>query len=320
MIHKAFILGAGLGTRLRPLTSLRPKPLVPLFNRPIVEYAMDRALALGIQDIAINTHHLAEVWEEFYPTGTGAVYAGVNGVPSRPSGYREAALSFFNEPELLETGGGIANLGNWIGDEDDVLIYNGDIFCSIPLEPLIAQHTQGDYEATLVLRSSGPATHIAIDGERIVDIHNKLDRAVGTHQFTGIYAIKGRLLKRLKPNEKESVIRAFLDLAAEGGLGAVVVDEGEWVDLGDPQSYMAAHASPQMRPAGVPMVHPDAQVADDATVTESWVGAGAVVHSGASLTGTVMWSNTTVAAGASASEAIIINGLPKGATVEGEAV
>ena len=304
---KAFILGAGLGTRLRPLTNVRPKPLVPLFHRPMMQYALDRALALGISEVAINTHHLAEVWEEFFPSTEGQTYQGGNGVPSRSSQYGDAHLSLFHEPELLETGGGIANIADWIG-ESDVLVYNGDIYCSIPLEPLLELHAQGDYEATLVLRSAGPAQHIAIEGTQVVDIHHKLGQAEGTHQFTGIYCISPQILQRLETNKKESIIRAFLDLAQEGKLGAVVIDEGEWFDLGTREMYLEAHRSESMRPEGV--------VQSSVPATQSWVAEDVTVGENVTIEGSIIWPGVTIGAEARIVDSIIFSDVPAGSVCQ----
>ena len=79
-MRKAFLLGAGLGTRLKPLTDSLPKPLIPYANRPLITHVMDHCIAAGITDFAINTHHLAEAWHAAFPDGT----------------YRGASLTFFH--------------------------------------------------------------------------------------------------------------------------------------------------------------------------------------------------------------------------------
>ena len=120
MITQAFILGAGLGTRLRPLTDALPKPLVPLFHKPLAEWAVEACEAVGCKRFAINTHHLPEKWQGF----------GVN-----------RDVKFFHEPILLETGGGLKNIENWI-EGGNLLIHNGDVFASINLitEATILHH------------------------------------------------------------------------------------------------------------------------------------------------------------------------------------
>ena len=152
-ITKAFLLGAGLGTRLRPLTEALPKPLIPVFHRPLIHHALDHCLAAGIKEFAINTHHLPESWPATFPDST----------------YRDAPLSFFHEDVLLETGGGIKNIDPWIGDEV-LLVYNGDILTDLPLETLLATHAASGNKATLALRSEGPNCNVAVDGDRVVDL------------------------------------------------------------------------------------------------------------------------------------------------------
>src|SRR5204862_3628844 len=89
-IKQAFVLGAGLGTRLRPLTDDLPKPLVPIFHKPLITFALDHLVDIGIRKILINTHRLPEAFAKAFPENS---YAG-------------ASLTFVHEPVLLETGGG----------------------------------------------------------------------------------------------------------------------------------------------------------------------------------------------------------------------
>ena len=94
LITQAFVLGAGLGKRLRPLTDDLPKPLIPIFQKPLITFALDHLCGLGVESFIINTHHLAAQFNRLFPDGS---YAG------RP-------LSLVHEPDLLGTGGGIKNV------------------------------------------------------------------------------------------------------------------------------------------------------------------------------------------------------------------
>lgn len=85
-MKKAFLLGAGLGTRLRPLTDTAPKPLVPVFHRPLAMHVLDHLASAGITEVAVNTHHLADSWRETFPDGR----------------YRNLELTFFHEPIYLK--------------------------------------------------------------------------------------------------------------------------------------------------------------------------------------------------------------------------
>jgi mannose-1-phosphate guanylyltransferase len=219
VIRKAFLLGAGLGTRLRPLTDLLPKPLVPLFHKPLIEWAMESCLAAGISDFAINTHHLPDKWT-FAESEDPSLLAG-NGFFPKAGNWKNAPIRLFHEPVLLETGGGVKNIEPWAAGES-VLVHNGDIYSSLPLDRLIAAHEASDCPVTLALRSQGDATHIALQGDRVIDIRAKLGIAEGTHVFTGIYCFDPELFDFLPPGEKASVIPAFLELAKQGsGLAPV---------------------------------------------------------------------------------------------------
>ncbi|BCX48359.1 mannose-1-phosphate guanylyltransferase [Haloferula helveola] len=303
MIRKAFLLGAGLGTRLRPLTDRLPKPLVPLFHRPLVEWAMDACAAAGIEEFAINTHHLPECWRQLggdWEYEGGSPWTGENAVAAESARWNGLPVTLFHEPDLLETGGGIRNISAWVGD-DDVLVHNGDIYASLPLDRLISAHEASENVVTLALRSEGVAKHIAIEGGQVVDIREMLGRTPGTHVFSGIYVFSPQLLDRIPPGEKISVIPAFLELAKEGRLGGVVLDDGVWFDLGDQESYLAAH-----RELGLTEpVHPAAEVSETALIEASVVGPGAVVGAGAALRDAVVWPGARIGEGETVEHAVV---------------
>lgn len=273
-VNQAFILGAGLGTRLRPLTDQRPKPLVPLFHRPLAAWAMDACKKVGATRFAINTHHLPEQWE----------------------GFAEADdVTLHHEPILLETGGGLKNIEPWLED-GPLLVHNGDIFSTMPLERLIDHHERSGLPVTLALRSEGSAKHIAFDpdAQRVDDIRSMLGRRDGEHVFTGVYCINPEFLSMIPAGQKVSVIPAFVELAKAGRLGAVLLDEGDWLDLGDRDSYLRAHRELDLGPR----IHPSATIANGVVIENSVIGAGAVIGEGAVIRDSVVWEEKQVADGA----------------------
>jgi mannose-1-phosphate guanylyltransferase len=274
-VHQAFILGAGLGTRLRPLTDRLPKPLVPLFHRPLADWALDACTRAGMRRFAINTHHLPEAWNDF---------------TTLPENH-ERDITLFHEPVLLETGGGLRNIAPWIGRQP-LLVHNGDIFSTLPLDQLIAAHEASGLPVTLALRSEGAEKRIALDNSltRVTDLRHELGRARGTHVFSGIYCVNPDFLDLLPAGEIISVIPAFLQLAREGKLGAIVLDDGVWLDLGDRDAYLRAHRELSLGPA----IHPLAQVEIGARVENSVIGPGSVVTSGAVIRDSVLWPGSQV--------------------------
>jgi len=256
----------------------------------MANYALRHCQSVGIREFAINTHHIPEAWENTYPDRT------FNGAP----------LQFFHEPTLLETGGGIRNIASFIGD-DPILIYNGDILTDIDLQQLIDHHKASENVATLALRSSGENCNVNIAGDSVTDMRNLLGHAPGTHQFTGIYCINPEIID-LIPNEKVvSVVPAFIELIRQKKLGAVVLDEGDWFDIGNPDAYRAVHQ--HLRSTRTDAIHPDATIHSTAQVdAESCiVGPGATISAGAKLTGTIVWPNAKVETNALLNDAIILD-------------
>ncbi|MBA2430976.1 MAG: NTP transferase domain-containing protein [Chthoniobacterales bacterium] len=292
MIKQAFVLGAGLGTRLRPLTEEVPKPLVPIFQKPLITFAFDHLLGVGIEKLVVNTHHQPQRFPETFPENT----------------YRGVPLHFRHEPVLLETAGGIANVADLLGKEP-FLVYNGDILTDLPLAPLLEEHARAGNIVTLALRSGPGPQHISFDREsgRIADIRNMLGKGLPEEfVFTGIYAVEPEFLDWLEPGAKRSVIPAFLEMIRrDAKLGGVLIDDGAWWDVGTRAAYMQLHRDlPKLEFPRYALhdmswrerVHPTASIADGAELTGfSVAGAGVTVAAGAVLEDTIAWPGAQIA-------------------------
>ncbi|MGK0186897.1 MAG: mannose-1-phosphate guanylyltransferase [Verrucomicrobiales bacterium] len=306
-MQKAFVLGAGLGTRLKPLTATLPKPLIPFFQRPLITFAFDHLIDLGIREFIVNTHHLPDAYRSAFPEER----------------YRDCSITFRHEPVLLETAGGIGNVADLLGD-GTCIVYNGDILTDLSLHSAFKAHRKSNNAVTLVLRSTGDARHIAWDSQtgKVTDIRNHLETGdSGSLQFTGIYFIEPSFVKKIAPGVKKSVIPHFLDLIRDNQqLGGVVADDGDWWDLGDRESYLQAHAAAlncksfpnyaeaASESAWKQLIHANAQVAADAIAERSAVGAGAIIESGATVRDSVIWPGACVAAGAQLDRCIVRSG------------
>jgi mannose-1-phosphate guanylyltransferase len=298
-VHQAFVLGAGLGERLRPLTEQLPKPLIPVFHKPLITYAFDHLLDAGVERFVVNTHHLPEEYGRAFPEG---LYRG------RPVRFRE------ERPVRLETAGGIANVRDLLGNEP-FIVYNGDILTTLPLEPLLEEHRNRGNLVTLALRSHGPALHIGYDAASrcVTDIRGMLGTGnPGTHLFTGIYVCSPAFHTHLTLGKVESVIPVFLKAIQQGErIGAVVLDEGDWWDLGSRQAYLEAHqalAASGRAPAEA--VHPRAQVSECARLKGlNVISEGAVVGADAELEDCVIWPGAHIVAGASLKRCIVRRGI-----------
>ncbi len=304
-IRKAFILGAGLGTRLRPLTESLPKPLVPVWNRPLVAYAMDHLVHdLGVESFAVNTHHCPDAYAEAFPDGTCS---------GRP-------IHFRHEPILLDTAGGLDNLRDWLPRDEPFVVYNGDILTDLPLGPALEQHRRSGDLVTMVLRSQGEELRVGYDAERgkVVDLRGVLAPDWPHRcQFTGIYVVSPEFLGWLRPGKIESVVLPMLDvIRANGRIGGIVADEGEWSDLGERGTYLEALG---MMERGFPRyldgearamrLSPEAEIDAGAEIDAlSSVGAGARVGEGAVLRASVVWPGAVAAAGARLDRVVVRTG------------
>ncbi len=224
-IKTAFLPGAGLGMRLRPLTEACPKPLLPVGGRPIITYAMDHVLTIGVQRFIVNTHHCADVYRQAFPDGQ----------------WRGIPILFRHEPVLLDTAGGLKNIEDLLTADERLLVYNADVMTNLPLKPLLEEYALHRREVTLVLRSGGPLLNVNLDEKgEICDMRQFLNRpGVKSCLFTGIYVVEKRFLNRLAAGKIESVVPVFVRMIEEkpGSVGCVLIDSGGWHDIGSLEEY-----------------------------------------------------------------------------------
>ncbi len=220
----AFILGAGLGMRLRPLTEKCPKPLLPVNGRPVITYAMDHLRKAGVERFIINTHHCPEVYEKYFPDRQW------QGIP----------IFFRYEPVLLDTAGGLKNIEDLLEKDEAIFCYNGDVLADFPLRKLIEAHEKAKPEATLALRSSGPLLNVNIyENGEICDMRHTIGNAgVQSCLFSGIYAVEINLLRFIKAGVG-SIVPVLIERikTKPGSVHGVVIDEGRWHDIGSIAEY-----------------------------------------------------------------------------------
>jgi len=256
---KAMILAAGLGTRLRPLTDNRPKALVELSGRTLLEITLSRLRTFGITEVIINVHHFADLVTDYLKSNNNF-------------GMR---IEVSREEVLLDTGGGLKK-ATWFFLEDSArleepfLLHNVDVISTIDLRRMLQFHSESHALATLAVQNRETSRyllfndHLQLCGRRAgpgltsgptpsqrPDQKPEIVRPSVRLQplgFSGIHVISPRLLPMLTEEGVFSIIPSYLRLAAQGeNILAFRAEEYYWRDLGRPADLTQATHDLQKR-------------------------------------------------------------------------
>jgi mannose-1-phosphate guanylyltransferase len=287
-ITQAFVLGAGLGRRLRPLTDELPKPLIPIFQKPLITFALDHLIGTGVNKFVVNTHKQPELFESFF----------------RDNGYGGHSVTLVHEPDLLETGGGIKNAERHLGSYP-FLTYSGDILTDINLRPLIEEHFHRGNDVTLALRETGLASDVALRDHRVVDIANRYGTS-GNLDFANIAVWNSAVFQRIPPQKKTSFIPIITDWIGRGGkIGGLVMNDGKWFNISSRTQYLDVHRTvlrEDWKPGFVSIAAWPERIAKSAVVDASAqlrgcsvVGEHCRVGAEAILEDTILWPRAQIA-------------------------
>jgi NDP-sugar pyrophosphorylase family protein len=246
---KAMVLAAGLGTRLRPLTNDRPKALVEVSGRTLLEITLTRLRDFGINDVIINVHHYADMVIDHVKS------AGNFGM----------RIEFSREDVLLDTGGGLKKAAWFLGESADhsgnlgasaikkepFILHNVDVISTIDLGRMVESHKKNNALATLAVQERATSRYLLFNddlqlcGRRLVKEEKTEIVRPSAHlselAFTGIHVISPRIFSLLTEEGIFSIVPAYLRLAAQGEeIRAFRADEYYWRDLGKAENIRQA--------------------------------------------------------------------------------
>ena len=238
---KAMVLAAGLGTRLRPLTNDRPKALVEVCGRTLLEITLARLRDFGIRDVIVNVHHYADM-----------VIDRV-----RSAGNFGMHIEFSREDVLLDTGGGLKKAARFLGENpsanknEPFILHNVDVISTIDLQRMVEAHKKNEALATLAVQDRKTSRYLIFDeqlqlcGRRLIkEDKTEIVRPAQNMTelaFAGIHVISPRIFPLLTEDGVFSIIPAYLRLAAQGEkIQAFRADEYYWRDLGKPENIQQA--------------------------------------------------------------------------------
>lgn len=279
---QAFILGAGLGTRLAPLSLILPKPLIPVFQKPLIQHMMDHFIRAGVSEFIVNTSQLEPMWERAFP------------FPDPQ--YRGVPVCLSHEEKPLDSGGGLKKIMPRVRKDEPLLVHNGDILTDIPVQDLLAEHRRAGHWVTLALRSVDGKRNVGFSPETglVTDMRHALGVDAGSYQFAGTYIMQPEVAELFPKEDEFSIVPVWLELIRQGKVGGVVCDWANWYEMGTPKDYLDA----VMRLPSGQRIHPTAKISALAEVGEDTVvGQDAVIPAGCTLDDCIVWPRTHVAPG-----------------------
>lgn len=322
---KAVIMAGGEGTRLRPLTSLLPKPMVPIVNQPVMEHILGLVKHHGITDVVATLAFMPQVIQDYF--GDGFEWG--------------MSLDYAIEETPLGTAGSVKNAERLLSGDEPFLIISGDAITDIDLNEVIAFHKARGGAVTIALKSMPDPLDF---GVVITDDNGRIERFLekptwgqvfSDHINTGIYVIEPWVLREI-PEKGSFDFSAdlFPKLMEQGHELYGIVMDGYWCDVGSRDSYLDAHRDILDGAAKlfVPGVHAreglwvaeTASIAADAVLGEkvvvgenvtvragavvgdySVIGDNCVIGAEARITHSVLWDDTYIGAQATVSGAVL---------------
>lgn len=292
---QVMLLAAGFGTRLRPYSLIRPKPLFPVLNRPLLLVLLAMARRAGAARLVVNGHHLSPLIAHCLADQPGVI--------------------FQNEPEILGTGGSLREAMAHFS-EAPLLVMNGDILHDIDIAALYRQHLASGNLVTMALHDCPRFNSVQVEEGRIRSFSAGPDQRAGLLAYTGIQVVNPEVILRIPAGRFFHIIDLYEELCREdAGIGFARVDGCLWRDIGTPEDYLGLHAElltsgrshslPLPRAEGPWLVSPEAAVASGLQLS-GWGCIGrARIGPDVSLANCVVWDDACIPAGTRLENAIV---------------
>lgn len=285
---KAVVLVGGQGTRLRPLTLTKPKQMLPVGGRPMIERVLAHLARFGVEQAVLALGYRPDAFLAAYPDG----HCG---------GVR---LAYAVEEEPLDTAGAIGFAASEAGVDDTFVVVNGDVLTGLDVASLIRFHRERSAVATIALTPvKDPSTFGVVPTDssgRVLAFIEKPQGEPPTNLINaGTYVLEPEVLKRIPRGRKVSVERETFPALVEDGLLYAMASDTDWLDAGTPQSYLAANLVYQGFVGEGSVVDPSARV------TGSVLGAGVYVGPGARVEGSLLLEGSRVGAAAVVADSIL---------------
>jgi NDP-sugar pyrophosphorylase family protein len=226
-VSRAVILAGGEGTRLRPYTTVLPKPLMPIGDRPVLDIVVRQLKAHGFERITIATGYLAELIEAFFRDGDAY------GIP----------IDYFREREPLGTVGALSMIEGL--SQEDVLVMNGDVLTDIDYGALLQRHRDSDAAATIATKEREIRVSLGVlrfgnaeDDTRLTGYDEK--PTIDYVASMGVYCFAPRALTHIRPGEHLDFPDLVLRLIAAGEIVRAWPSEDYWLDIGRHDDYEQA--------------------------------------------------------------------------------
>lgn len=278
----AVILAAGRGERMRPLTSVVPKPALDLPDGPVISSAMRVAAAAGVERIVVNTWHLANRMAQ----AVGEVELD------------HVEVVFSEEHQLMGTAGGLAlaRQRGFLGRDGPILVFNGDGVLGLDIRVLASRHLEKGHAVTLALLPHlDPSrwSRIVLDSDERVETIQAPGRPGALEVpflYPGVMAVGREALDTLPVRPGQVPELLWEPMLTKGRLGGVVI-AGHWREVGTPSDYLDVVTQ---KLAGRTSVHATARVNNSASLAETFVGRHAKIEAGVVAEGSVIGEGAVV--------------------------